>query len=99
MLDALRNAGVEVLDDGGVERKATVMKTKRNEAALRRMAKKLGYSLIQPQRGVQSGIGDIGACYVLVPLNSGMSIEEVEAFLERAAGQAQPISRLGIVFH
>ena len=65
--------------------KATVL----SEATLRRMAYKLGYALVRPWGGDSRGIGDLDACYVLVPLNSGLTIEQVQVFLERMSDCGQ----------
>jgi hypothetical protein len=53
------------------------------ERRLRRLATKRGYTLVRPWVGERRGVGVIGACYVLVPQNSGQSLDEVEAILTR----------------
>ncbi len=53
------------------------------EHRLRRLARKRGYTLVNPWGGARRGVGSLGACYVLVPQNSGLSLDEVEAILTR----------------
>jgi hypothetical protein len=50
---------------------------------LRRLAKRRGYTLVKPWAGERRGVGGLHHCYVLVPQNSGLSLEEVEAILTR----------------
>jgi hypothetical protein len=50
---------------------------------LRRLATKRGYALVKPWAGERRGVGVNGTCYVLVPKNSGQSLDEVEAILTR----------------
>ena len=53
------------------------------ERRLRRLATKRGFILVNPWAGERRGIGVLGACYILVPQNSGLSLGEVEAILTR----------------
>ena len=53
------------------------------ERRLRRLATKRGYTLVRPWAGERRGVGGVQACYVLVPRNSGLSLDEVEAILTR----------------
>jgi len=53
------------------------------ERRLRRLAAKRGYTLVRPWAGERRGVGGLGACYVLVPHHSGLSLDEVEAILTR----------------
>ena len=53
------------------------------ERRLRRLATKRGYTLVRPWAGERRGVGGVRACYVLVPRNSGLSLDEVEAILTR----------------
>jgi hypothetical protein len=53
------------------------------ERCLRRLAKKRGYTLVRPWAAERRGVGGLQSCYVLVPQNSGLSLEEVEAILKR----------------
>ena len=57
------------------------------ERHLRRLATKRGFVLVSPWAGERRGIGAPGACYVLVPQNSGLSLDEVEAILTRKKQQ------------
>ena len=56
------------------------------ERRLRRLAAKRGYTLVRPWGGERRGVGDLQACYVLVPHHSGLSLDEVEALLTRQQG-------------
>ena len=51
------------------------------ERRLRRLATKRGYALVRPWGGERRGVGGVHACYVLVPQNSGLSLDEVEGIL------------------
>jgi hypothetical protein len=53
------------------------------ERRLRRLAKKRGFTLVRPWAGERRGVGGANACYVLVPQNSGSSLDEVEVILTR----------------
>ncbi len=53
------------------------------ERRLRHLATKRGYTLVNPWGGERRGVGGLGACYVLVPQNSGLNLDEVEAILTR----------------
>jgi hypothetical protein len=53
------------------------------ERRLRRLATKRGYTLVRPWAGERRGVGSAQACYVLVPRNSGLGLDEVEAILMR----------------
>ena len=53
------------------------------ERRLRRLAARRGYALVRPWGGERRGVGGLQACYVLVPHNSGLSLDEVEAILTR----------------
>ncbi len=53
------------------------------ERRLRRLAMKRGYTLVSPWSGETRGLGTLGACYILVPHNSGMNLDEVEDVLTR----------------
>jgi hypothetical protein len=53
------------------------------ERRLRRLAAKRGYTLVRPWGGDRRGVGGLQSCYVLVPQNSGLSLDEVEAILTR----------------
>jgi hypothetical protein len=55
---------------------------------LRRLAAKRGYILVRPWGGDRRGVGGLQACYVLVPRNSGLSLDEVEAILTRSRQQS-----------
>ena len=57
------------------------------ERRLRRLATKRGYTLVRPWAGERRGVGGAQACYVLVPQNSGLSLDEVEAILTRNSQQ------------
>jgi len=57
------------------------------ERRLRRLATKRGYVLVSPWAGESRGVGSLGACYVLVPQNSGLSLDEVEAILTHTSQQ------------
>jgi hypothetical protein len=58
------------------------------ERRLRRLAAKRGYVLVSPWAGDRRGIGGLQTCYVLVPHNSGLSLDEVEAILTRSRHQS-----------
>ena len=53
------------------------------ERRLRRLATKRRYTLVRPWPGERRGVVGVQACYVLVPRNSGLSLDEVEAILTR----------------
>lgn len=53
------------------------------ERRLRRLATKRGYALVRPWAGDTRGVGDLHSCFVLVPHNSGMNLDEVEDVLMR----------------
>jgi hypothetical protein len=59
------------------------------ERRLRRLATKRGYVLVSPWGGESRGVGGLGTCYVLVPQNSGLSLDEVEAILPRMGRLSQ----------
>jgi len=54
------------------------------ERRLRRLATKLGFTLVRPWAAERRKVGSSGfACYVLVPHHNGLSLEEVEEILRR----------------
>jgi hypothetical protein len=53
------------------------------ERRLRRLATKRGFVLVSPWAGERRGVGGLGTCYVLVPQNSGLNLDEAEAILTR----------------
>ena len=53
------------------------------ERRLRRLATKRGYVLTRAHAGYRRGVGDLHSCFVLVPHNSGMNLDEVEDVLVR----------------
>jgi hypothetical protein len=53
------------------------------ERRLRRMARKQGLALVRPMFAEKRRVGSLQACYVLVPHDSGLSLDEVEAILTR----------------
>lgn len=53
------------------------------ERRLRRLATKRGFTLVKPWAGERRGVGRLQACWILVPQNSGLSLDEVEAILTR----------------
>ena len=57
------------------------------ERRLRRLATKRGYVLVRPWGGERRGVGGLHACHVLVPQNSGLSLDQVEAILTRKRQQ------------
>jgi hypothetical protein len=56
------------------------------ERRLRRLAAKRGYALVRPWGGDRRGVGGLQSCYVLVPQNSGLSLDEVEVILNKQQG-------------
>jgi hypothetical protein len=53
------------------------------ERRLRRLATKRGFTLVRRWAADRRGIGGLQSCYVLVPRNSGLSLDEVESILTR----------------
>jgi hypothetical protein len=53
------------------------------ERRLRRLATKQGFTLVYPWSGESRKVGSLGACYVLVPHYSGLSLDQVEDILRQ----------------